>query len=308
MGPHDRSACKTSDPVGHLDGRWAVEALRGTLQALHPGLLVEVVEEIGSTNAALLADLRAPSVGASPRPCLLVAERQTAGRGRLGRTWHAQPGASLTFSLAMPLSQPDLSGLSLAVGVALAQTLDPSTLGSDGRLALKWPNDLWLRDPGAEGGGRKLGGILIETTSGNAGRWAVIGVGLNILPQAQGDFATGQAWLREIDPLATPASTLARAAAALLTALVAFEHHGLDAFHDGFRQRDLLQGQQVTTTLPAVPEGLAEGIDPTGRLRVRGVDGRLHAVQSGEVSVRPTRPSAGRTHHPGDVVQMRRPC
>ena len=84
-------------------------------------------------------------------PVLLVAETQTAGRGRLGRQWHsgARAGEVLTFSLGMPLRMADWSGLSLAVGVSVAQSLHPS-------LQLKWPNDVWLQE-------RKLAGILIET-------------------------------------------------------------------------------------------------------------------------------------------------
>src|SRR4051812_25393713 len=96
-------------------------------------------------------------------PVLLVAERQTSGRGRLGRGWRSAPGESLTFSLGLKLGPADWSGLSLAVGVSLAETLHP-------RIQLKWPNDLWVGD-------RKLGGILIETASfGNgaqAQRYAV---------------------------------------------------------------------------------------------------------------------------------------
>ena len=90
-------------------------------------------------------------------PILLVAERQTAGRGRLGRTWVSaassgqEPIASLTFSLGIALEPQDWSGLSLAVGLSLAQSLHPA-------LQLKWPNDVWWKD-------RKLAGILIETAS-----------------------------------------------------------------------------------------------------------------------------------------------
>ena len=108
---------------------------------------------------------------------LLVAEAQTAGRGRLGRSWASQPGVSLTFSLGLPLAPADWSGLSLVVGVSVAQSLHP-------QLQLKWPNDVWLQD-------RKLGGILIETATTKAttpgpagpGRQVVIGVGLNLAPR-----------------------------------------------------------------------------------------------------------------------------
>ena len=81
---------------------------------------------------------------ADTQPCLLVAEHQTAGRGRLGRSWQSARGASLTFSLALPLAPRDWSGLSLAVGVALAEALQPAGRDAPWRLGLKWPNDLWL--------------------------------------------------------------------------------------------------------------------------------------------------------------------
>ena len=117
------------------------------------------------------------------QPCLLVAEEQTRGRGRLGRGWIASAGASLTFSLALPLAPEEWSGLSLAVGLALAEALDPMVQpGAPPRIGLKWPNDLWLVD--GPGRGRKLGGILIETVSVGHRRMCVLGVGLNVLPQA----------------------------------------------------------------------------------------------------------------------------
>ena len=84
-----------------------------------------------------------------------MAEQQTAGRGRQGKAWWSEAGASLTFSLGLPLAPGDWSGLSLAVGLALADALDPlpgaglaSPAGPPPRLGLKWPNDLILLDDG----------------------------------------------------------------------------------------------------------------------------------------------------------------
>lgn len=280
-------------PDSDLQAQWAVGPLRRELEGLCPGgVLLEVVEEIGSTNAELLAALRDQTAATAPATRVLVAQRQTAGRGRLGRTWHAHPGASLTVSVAWPLRRADASGLSLAAGVALAQALEPQLQAGAELVALKWPNDLWLRDPRVDNGGRKLGGILIETTGGPAWRWCVIGVGLNILPQTEGDFTTGQAWLREIDPNATPASTLARIAPALLHALGRFERLGFEAFLEAFRARDLLRGREVTTTLPTLGAGRADGIDASGRLLVQDALGVVHAVHAGDVSVRPARTGA----------------
>jgi len=165
--------------------RWNADALRQQLAVRRAGLELEIVGETGSTNTDLLDRLRVGPVAA----CLLVAERQTGGRGRLGRSWRTERGASLTFSLALPIARADWSGLSLAIGVAVADALEPSH--GTPRIGLKWPNDLWLLD--APGSGRKLGGILIETAPLAASRVAVIGIGLNIAGRQvdSADFASG---------------------------------------------------------------------------------------------------------------------
>ena len=252
-------------------------ALRQALAPLLPGLEVDVVASIESTNSELLARAAA---GASA-PCLLVAEQQTRGRGRLGRSWQSSAGASLTFSLALPLARADWSGLSLAVGVALADALDPHA--APPRIGLKWPNDLWLVD--APGRGRKLGGILIETVNVGASRIAVIGCGINMLPQPAPGLAQGYACLQEIDAQAGAASALATIAAPLVRALQDFEAAGFVVFADAYRRRDLLRGQSVTTTDVRLPAGTAEGVDEQGGLLLRG-GGGVHRIVSGEVSVR----------------------
>src|SRR5262249_21685593 len=147
------------------------------------------------------------------RPTLLVAIDQTQGRGRLGRAWQSSAGASLTFSLALALERADWSGLSLAVGVAIAGALDAGS----GNIGLKWPNDLWLRQ---EASGRKLGGILIETVGLGDHRVAVIGVGLNVQPVHVAEVAAS---LSEIDPQLTPSTALAKLMPAVARALVRFE-------------------------------------------------------------------------------------
>jgi len=284
--------------------RWGAEALWEQLTPDLPGLSVEVVARISSTNTALLERARIVTPAAEDgdlaqvrrsvessafgrrsadlQPCLLVAEHQTHGRGRQGRIWQAAPGASLTFSLALPLAPKDWSGLSLAIGVALADALDPPTDGEAPRLAVKWPNDLWLQNGNA---GRKLGGILIETVAAGTRRLAVIGVGLNVLPMSPGDTNTGYACLAEIDPSVSAPQVLQRIAKPLVEALRRFEHEGFPAFAAAFAARDLLQGRAVTTTHPDVPEGVADGVSANGALRVQTADG-LHEVGSGEVSVR----------------------
>jgi BirA family biotin operon repressor/biotin-[acetyl-CoA-carboxylase] ligase len=257
----------------------------------------ERVAETGSTNDDLLARVRAAAASGATAfaPCLLVADRQRAGRGRHGRHWHATPAASLTFSIAWTSPRSDLSGLSLAVGCALADAIDVP--GRPLRIGLKWPNDLWLvdapsagvddlglpRDPfAARPEGRKLAGILVETAPLGGGRVAVIGVGINIRAQDVADAASGVACVAEIDAEATPATTLARVAPALFAALRSFDTAGFSAFVDRFAARDVLRGRRVCGSgAHGEVDGIAAGIAVDGSLCIDTATGAI-AVASGE--------------------------
>ncbi len=292
--------------------QWGAEALWQQLVPLLPGLSVEVLASVDSTNTRLLERARRSSgrhdapvttpgeleglrVGGEPtphgrrggdtQPALLVAEAQHHGRGRQGRVWHADARRSLTFSLALPLQPASWSGLSLAVGLALAEALDPPAAEAPPRIGLKWPNDLWLLD--APGVGRKLGGILIETVAVGERRMVVVGIGLNVLPQAPvAELASGFACLQELHPGIDAPQALQRVALPLVQTLLAFEREGFAPRVAAYRRRDLLLGQTVRTTQAEVPEGVAEGVDEHGALCVRRA-GAVHALVGGEVSVRP---------------------
>jgi len=248
----------------------AAEAIRKAVAPLLPGFSVEVAPELDSTNSELMRRSRSGRI----EPLLLVAQRQTAGRGRLGRAWHADAGRALTFSLALPLAPAEWSGLSLAVGVALAESLHPE-------IRLKWPNDLWLR-------GRKLGGILIETASTGAeaggARCAVIGVGINLAPPSAAGLATTPAWLGELLPQAQPAQTLLQLAPPLVEALLLFKRAGFAAFRTRFDARDALRGHAIV--LSDGTAGTAAGTNEQGALLVHTA-GAVKTVTSSEVSVRP---------------------
>lgn len=270
--------------------QWHAEALWQQLEPLLPGLTVEVLARTESTNSVLLERARqAPGPRArradDTEPCLLVAEHQTRGRGRLGKQWQSAPGASLTFSLSLPFEPRDWAGLSLTVGVALADALDPLTEGATPRIGLKWPNDLWLVD--APVVGRKLGGILIETVAVGRRRMAVIGIGLNLQPQPVRDLASGFGSLGELDPQQAHAPTvLHRVALPLVQALKRHEQEGFKAFAEAFARRDILCGRAVLTTAAGLPGGIARGVAADGSLRVEDAAGTLHTISSGEVSVR----------------------
>ena len=252
--------------------RWPAESIWEAVVPELPGFTVEVVPQIDSTNSELMRRARAGCFD----PVLLVAEQQTAGRGRLGREWHSGAGTqqssvnALTFSLGLPLFPVDWSGLSLAVGISVVQSLHPD-------LRLKWPNDVWLHD-------RKLAGILIETASFGDTRYAVIGVGINIIEPVVTGLATPPAGLREVLPLIDAPQALLRIAAPLVHAIKSFEASGFAPFQRLFNDRDALGGLPVT--LSDGLSGEAQGVDHVGALQVRTAQG-LKKVTSAEVSVRP---------------------
>ncbi len=257
---------------------WALEDLWLKLAPLWPGISIEWLPEIDSTNTELSRRLRQ---GFS-EPVLLVAERQTAGRGRLGKHWLTPDGSALTFTLALPLHPPSWAGLSLAVGVVLAEALDPDRrLG----LGLKWPNDLWhwpRPQPPA-----KLGGILIETLpmpAGGPGRYALVGVGLNVRTPAIDTGGIAPRGLDHWGPPPHPGSVLARVAPALLAMLAQFNQRGPADWLNRYAQRDVLRDQPLQTSLGV--SGTGAGIDADGALLLDGAGGRLR-IDSAEVSVRP---------------------
>lgn len=254
--------------------RWSAEAIWEQVEPLLPGFTVEVLPQIDSTNTELMRRARAGQL----EPALLLAERQTAGRGRLGRDWQSgasaahssAPLAGLTFSLGLVLNPADWSGLSLAVGLAVVQSLHPD-------VRLKWPNDVWLGD-------RKLAGILIETASVGDVRYAVIGIGINLLPREADGLRTPPAALVEVLPDMDAPAVLAAVVLPLVQAIQRFEVQGFAALREPFHARDLLYGRMVTCTDGT--SGQARGVDAGGALLVHTADG-LKKISSAEVSVRP---------------------
>jgi BirA family biotin operon repressor/biotin-[acetyl-CoA-carboxylase] ligase len=239
---------------------------------------VRVVDATPSTNAELAAQGRS-----DPRDGLvLVAEHQTAGRGRLDRTWVAPPRSGITMSVLVrpaevPISRwpwiPLLSGL--AVAAAVRQVAEVPA-------ALKWPNDVIVED-------RKLGGLLVERLEGVAGgAAAVIGIGLNV-STTRAELPTPQATSLALESPATiDRFTLVKAILRRLEGLLAEWEGGAWLPSSGLQAAYLSAcstvGQSVRIELPGhqAVEGLATGIDETGRLLVE-TDTGLRAFGAGDV-------------------------
>lgn len=237
---------------------------------------IDVLPTCDSTNAVLLARAEA----GAPSGTVVIAEEQTAGRGRRGRTWFASPGDSLTFSLLWrfaPGTAP--AGLSLAVGVAVARVL--REVGA-GETALKWPNDI-LRD------GRKLGGILVELVPG-APHAAVIGIGINLrLPAAMPeDVRTASAAILAAGDTIDANGLYAALLGELLATLETFAARGFAAIRPEWLAHHAYQDARVTLSSDFGPprKGICRGVDSDGALLLE-VDGRVERILSGEVSLRP---------------------
>ncbi len=258
-----------------------IAAIAARLGPLARRFDIDVLDTCDSTNAVLLARAEA----GAPSGTVVIANEQTAGRGRRGRNWFASRGDSLTFSLLWrfaPGTAP--AGLSLAAGLAVAQAITEAPGGTQsagaGGAALKWPNDILK-------GGRKLGGILVELLPG-APHAAVIGIGVNLrLSAAMPDDlrATSAALdLPGVDPNALYASLLAR----LLERLEQFAAGGFAALREEWAARHAFQDAAVVLSADfgAPRQGICRGVDGDGALLFE-VDGRVERVLSGEISLRP---------------------
>jgi BirA family biotin operon repressor/biotin-[acetyl-CoA-carboxylase] ligase len=184
------------------------------------------------------------------------------------------------FSLGLPLAPVDWSGLSLAVGVSVAQSLHPD-------VRLKWPNDLWLAGYGAgQAPDRKLGGILVETAAMglDGARWVVIGVGVNVVPRGIQGLSTPPAWMQLLEPDVDAATLLGRVAGRLVAAVQQFEQLGFAPLLNRFNQLDALAGRPLR--LSDGTEGVGQGVDEFGALCLATASGVVK-ITSSEVSVRP---------------------
>lgn len=241
---------------------------------------LEIHDDIDSTNAQLMRE----AAEGAPSGTLCLAERQSAGRGRLGRNWVSPFGANLYLSLLwrFPFGLVGMGGLSLAAGAAVAETLRAAGAQDIG---LKWPNDvLWHR--------RKLAGLLLEVAGEAHGpAHVVVGVGVNTHLEPDQGAAIDRPWTDLDHALGHGAysrnALAAGVAAALVSAMERFARDGLPPFLEEWERYDLYRGEQVQVQWGSETiRGIHLGLDPHGALRLDTADG-IRSFQAGEVSLRP---------------------
>ena len=243
---------------------------------------LDVAWSLGSTNTELVGRPN-PAQGRSE---VLLAEFQTAGRGRRGRSWLAPPGGAVCLSISWTFADMprDAGALGLAIGVCALRALEAFGI-SDAQL--KWPNDVLVQD-------RKLGGVLIELRAESDGpACVVVGIGLNVALGAEllEQIATTGLAATDVASVATRRVSRNELAAAVIDAcirgLIEFEHDGLRPFIEEWRHADALRGRLVSVHAgEETTRGLARSIDLGGALLIETPSG-LRKFYSGEVTVRP---------------------
>jgi BirA family biotin operon repressor/biotin-[acetyl-CoA-carboxylase] ligase len=241
---------------------------------------IENTWSIASTNSALLERAN-PQSGHSE---VLLAEYQSAGRGRRGRAWLAPPGGAVCLSLSWTFREVprDLGALGLVIGVCALRALHEHGLAG---ASLKWPNDVLI-------GEKKLGGVLIELRAESAGpACVVIGIGLNVclgatLLQRIAESGTAATDLASVGISASRNAVAASLISACIHGLTGFEREGLKPFIEEWRTADALRGRPVNVSAAAGnARGIARGIDVHGALVVETPQGVRRFI-SGDVTVR----------------------
>ena len=244
--------------------------------SLRQRVSLDLCTEVDSTNRSLLA---LSSLSRDYEVC--VAEQQTQGRGRRGRTWDSPFARNLYLSFAYETegAMQAIQGVTLVAGVAVAEALE--SLGVRG-VELKWPNDVWLN-------GRKLAGILTELQGTVQDRFRlVIGVGLNVY-MAESEVAIDQPWTSLAREKQVPAGGRNQIAGSLITHMVHWLELGggvgSQVFQHAWDRYDALADQSVWVPGQSLT-GVAHGIDEAGHLRVRSDADTEERLSAGEVSIR----------------------
>ena len=268
-----------------LNANAIVDALSASAAAM---FALEIHGSVGSTNDVvrdfLVADDSSSADGSSladgSRGVVALAEEQTQGRGRRGRSWHSPAGANLYLSLGWRFHGPveSLSGLSLAIGAMLAEVI---ARDFEVDLALKWPNDLFH-------GERKLGGVLIELLGEQNGAIPVVaGIGLNVNMPVEDTKSIQRPWTdlatargSQVDRNSLAAQLISQ----LASGLTDIAGGDMGGWLEQWRQRDFLHGRQVLVEGSPTVAGKAAGVDQHGALLVNTQTGQS-VVAGGEATL-----------------------
>ena len=268
-----------------LESELIVAQLRGVASAQLSNL--EIFKTIDSTNkyAREKAEL-GPSSGT-----VILAEQQTAGRGRRGKTWVSPFAANIYLSVVWDFEQgaQALEGLSLAIGVAVKRAL--ITHGIED-VQLKWPNDIYIS-------GKKLGGILLEMIGDPAGQCSVIiGVGINVAMPVDQAADIDQEWTdvrtairdQQRDTKEATQQSKNHLTSALISEIITllsdFQAQGFSAYRDEWQAADAFYGQPATISTPVQSiTGIVRGVEPNGALRLELDDGKIETFIGGELSL-----------------------
>ena len=249
--------------------------------ALTTGVMGCRIDYLPSTRSTMDDARRAAEQGA-PDGALVVADEQSAGRGRFQRAWVSPPGVNLYLSLLLRPSSETASRLSMMAPLALARALRRIAAGRGGPVTIKWPNDVRM-------GGRKIGGILIEGSlaQDGAGGFSIVGIGVNVNFDPAGHPEIRDTATSLLAELGSPVPRLR-----LLSALM----EEMEALYLAQGQEGALReewasmldtlGQRISVTWGgSVYEGVAEGVDDDGALLLRLADGGIVSLPAGEVTL-----------------------
>ena len=252
--------------------------------------ILESVDQSPSTNEDLMVRWRA---GELWEPIARKAITQTSGKGRLGRTWVSHANQALTFSVAYPFKKSisELSGLSLACGLAVIKGISQATgisqedLKKSG-LGLKWPNDIFLND-------KKLAGMLLEGGQLDVSQatWIVIGIGINLTADdgVENSIKRPIASLDQISQIKSMDADVLWLAILkeLAETIEVFEQHSFVKFQGEWNSWDIYKNQNCTIVQNEQIqfEGLERGVDAEGHLLIES-EHKIQKIISGDVSLK----------------------
>jgi len=229
-------------------------------------------EETESTND----DARRAAEAGEPEGLVVIADVQTAGRGRMSRTWTSPPGRDILFSVLLRPDVTDLPKMPLVAGLAIARTLDEFT---DQPVTLKWPNDVRVAD-------RKISGSLVESGSSNSGYFAIVGTGVNVNMDAAAhpDISNIATSLRTLTGKSVSRLEVMRELLSEMDRIYSSPEHMGTLVSDWSARLETI-GQEIDVRWgDEFIHGIAEGVDDTGRLLLRDGSGELRLLEAGEVT------------------------